>query len=441
MSPVIKILKMGLKLRIVLLLMAVQSAIFNLQSSVCSAQRTTDYKVKKKETIFGIARDHGITLQQLIDANPQMNTPGYQLKKGDVIKIPVGAKTIRVGVMLPLHNENGDGRRMVEYYRGVLMACDSLRQEGISVDVRAWNLPENGNAEKLLEDPQAQLLDLIIGPLYSKFMQPLSDFTSKHDIKLLVPFSIKAPQTATNKNIFQVYQSPETLDEKTARRSAEWFRDYHPIIVDCRDSTTTKGTFTTALRRQLEQHDVLYNVTSLATPEDDFAKAFVANKPNLVVLNTARSKELISIFARLKRLTDQRPNLEIAMLGYTEWMMYANKQSQNFHRFNAYVPSYFYTNTKSPTAIRLEKKYEKHFGQKMQQDALPRFALTGFDHAVFFLRGLQHHGKAFDGSAASDKPVQTPLRFEQAAKKGGHQNTAFMFIHYKADGKIETINY
>ena len=32
-------------------------------------------------------------------------------------------RTVRLGVMLPLHDLNGDGRRMVEYYRGVLMAC------------------------------------------------------------------------------------------------------------------------------------------------------------------------------------------------------------------------------------------------------------------------------------------------------------------------------
>ena len=49
---------------------------------------------------------------------------------------------VSVGVMLPLHDVNGDGKRMVEYYRGVLMACDSLRLMGISVDVHAWNVPE-----------------------------------------------------------------------------------------------------------------------------------------------------------------------------------------------------------------------------------------------------------------------------------------------------------
>ena len=417
------------------------------------AQTTTiEHKVKKKETIFGIARDYGLTLQQLIDANPKMNTPGYQLKKDEVLTIPLSAglakgkssalgRTIRLGVMLPLHNINGDGHRMVEYYRGVLMACDSMKKEGISVDVRAWNLAENGDPEELLKDKNAQQLDIIIGPLYSKFMEPLSSFAKKHDILLVVPFSIHAPQLSSNKNIFQIYQAPESMTDVTARRCAEWFRDYHPIIVDCQDTTSTKGAFTTALRRQLEQHDVLYNVTSLNTAEDNFAKAFVANAPNLVVLNTARSPELLRTFARLKRLLASRPNLEIALFGYTEWLMYMNQQKDNFHKFNVYIPSYFYTNMQSPLAIRLERRYASTFGQPMQQ-ALPRFALTGFDHAVFFLRGLSKYGKSFDGMAGrfSYQPVQTPLWFERIAG-GGHQNRAYMFVHYKPDGTIEAINY
>ena len=122
------------------------------------------HKVKRKETIFGIARENGLTIDELINANPEMKMPGYELRKGDYIKIPYPSnhpvaatvnqqpqmptkpvvverdmrqREIRVGVMLPLHNDNGDGKRMVEYYRGVLMACDSLRVNGISTDVRA----------------------------------------------------------------------------------------------------------------------------------------------------------------------------------------------------------------------------------------------------------------------------------------------------------------
>ena len=94
------------------------------------------HKVKKKETIFGIARKYGITVTELIKANPEMNQPGYELKKDDYIYIPfpsdhkenpqaqtpsthVAAKAVNVGIVLPLHNVDGDGKRMTEYYRGL----------------------------------------------------------------------------------------------------------------------------------------------------------------------------------------------------------------------------------------------------------------------------------------------------------------------------------
>ena len=128
--------------------------------------------VKRKETIFGISRLYELSIEELLEANPEMKEPGYELKKGTVLKIPfaknagsptsssnpsspsnpsnstkagyssspgISDRPIRLGVMLPLHDINGDGRRMVEYYRGVLMACDSLKKLGISVDVHAWN--------------------------------------------------------------------------------------------------------------------------------------------------------------------------------------------------------------------------------------------------------------------------------------------------------------
>jgi len=415
-------------------------------------QATVPHKVKKKETLYGITRDYGISLQQLVEANPEMASPDYKLKKGDIIRIPVVAsngptssptagRAISLGVMLPLHDFNGDGRRMVEYYRGVLMACDSMKREGISVDVHAWNLPDDGNVNNVLQDPVAARCDIIIGPLYSKYMDAMSDFVAKHGIMLVVPFSINAPQLYNNPHIFQVYQSVSSLNESTARRCTAWFKDYHPVIIDCQDVSTTKAEFTSQLRRQLDADGMTYNVTSLQTADDAFSRAFADNKPNLVVLNTASSKHLLAVFAKLKNLAAARPNVEISIFGYTDWMMYVEHQKVNFHRFNVYIPAPYYTNLDMPAVKRFEKKYKAAFQQDMQQ-YMPRFGMTGFDHAVFFLRGLSKYGKTFDGAAGrfGYPPVQTPLKFERIGS-GGYQNRAFMFIHYKPDGDIETINY
>ena len=257
---------------------------FFLAVGIASAQVTDSirglHKVKKKETIFGISRMYGLSIEELIQANPEMKTPGYELKKGTVLQIPYPGKAavasqpvqstsksraddvrdraIRLGVMLPLHDLNGDGKRMTEYYRGVLMACDSLKKLGISVDVHAWNAAEDADMLKILKDKAAAECDLIIGPLYSKQVALLSDFVQEHDIRLVIPFSINAPQLATNRNIFQVWQSPTEINETTITRFMERFKKYHPVIIDCNDSTSKKGTFTTGLRRQLEQRGIVY---------------------------------------------------------------------------------------------------------------------------------------------------------------------------------------
>ena len=60
--------------------------------SIVSAQQPANireqHKVKKKETVFGISRAYGLTIEELINANPEMKQQGYELKKGAVLNIP-----------------------------------------------------------------------------------------------------------------------------------------------------------------------------------------------------------------------------------------------------------------------------------------------------------------------------------------------------------------
>lgn len=351
-----------------------------------------------------------------------------------------GAKTIRLGVMLPLHDDNGDGRRMVEYYRGILMACDSLKKSGLSVDVRAWNTPEDCDVKEVLKDPAAARCDLIIGPLYSRQVRALSDFVAAHDIKLLIPFSITAPPLYTNRNIHQVYQNANDFNTRSINTFMERFDGYHPVIIDCNDSTSKKGTFTFGLRRKLEERGMTYNLTNLKSGEDMFYKAFSKDQPNVVVLNTGRHQELGVAIAKLNGLKTVHPELNICMYGYTEWMGYTRYYLDAFYKYNVYVPAPFYTNLASTATQRMQQKYRWNFRQDMQQ-MLPRFALTGFDHAMFFLKGLNQHGKAFNGEAGQSdyRAVQTPLRFERIGN-GGLRNRTLFLIHYKPEQQVEIID-
>ena len=442
---------------------------FVVETAMAQVQKYKElHKVKRKETIFGIARENGLTIDELIEANPEMKVPGYELHKGDYIKIPfpsnhpvsasvnqqpqmptkpvvierdVRNREIRVGVMLPLHNDNGDGKRMVEYYRGVLMACDSLRVSGISTDIRAWNVAEQSDIKQILKDPKAAECDLIIGPLYTKQLKVLGDFAQKNDIRVLIPFSINSNEVFDNGNLFQVFQNGNQTNNGYVFRFYQRFKDSHVVIVDCNDSTSTKGSFTTVLRRKLEQEGATYTITNLKSSEAKFKQSFSTTAPNVVVLNTSRSQELNVAFAKLNGLLMTDPSLKISMFGYPEWLMYTNKHLDNFYKFDTYIPSTYYMSPLSPRGEHFKKKYRWNFHQDMQPYH-QRYAVTGFDQAFFMIKGLHMYGSHFTGASGTVgyTPLQTPLHFERIGN-GGMQNRAILFVHYTPQNKIETINF
>ena len=422
------------------------------------------YKVKKKDTVYGIAKKYNITPEELMKANPAIPQADYKLKKGEELFIPYPVKTasataastakdtkkveakkssaLRVGIMLPLHDEDGDGRRMVEYYRGFLMACDSLRAKGISTDVYAWNVTADADIRMTLLDDNAKKCDMIFGPLYTSQLKMLGDFCRANDIKLIVPFSISGNEVEANPHIYQVYQSAEVLNERAIKAFMERFPDCHPVFIDCNDTTSNKGSFTFGLRKQLEAKGIAYSITNLKSSEAYFAKAFSTSKRNVVILNTGRSPQLNVAFAKLDGLCATNPGIRVSMFGYTEWLMYTKVYLNYFYKYDTYIPTTFYYNALSEHTEAFESSYRKWFKSDMQT-ALPRFALTGYDHACFFIGGEHARGKSFRGTKGQStyRPLQTPLKFEYASPNGGMRNNAFMLVHYMSSRRIESISY
>ncbi len=415
------------------------------------------HTVKSGETIYGISRTYGITVDELMKANPGMEASGYELKTGEDIVIPypsgattdgvyntqqtaTSSKAIKIGVVLPLHNIDGDGRRMVEYYRGLLLACEDLKKEGISVEINAYNTPIDGNIDNILVQSNLQNCDAIFGPLYTKQMKSLTSYLKNSDTKIIIPFSISSNDILSNQNIFQVYQKPDIFYNEVIRHFVYRFNGYNVVVIDCNDNTSDKGVFTFNLRKQLEDRNITCNVTNLNSSPEIFAKAFSAIKPNMVILNTGRSPELNQVISRLDGLMDANPNISISLFGYTEWLMYEKYNKTKFFKYDTYIPTSSYYNPVSSKVKILEDKYRKWFNSDMM-DYLPRFAITGYDHGMFFLRGLNKDGKNFIGKETDKSSIQTQMHYMKVGSGGGYQNTGFMFVHYNRDTSISIISF
>lgn len=342
------------------------------------------------------------------------------------IKAQGTGNTVNIGVMLPLHNVDGDGRRMVEYYRGMLMAIEKLKAEGVNVNVHAWNVNIDADIRTTLLQQGATDCQYIFGPLYTKQVKHLGDFCKAYGIKMVIPFSITGNDVDKNPQIFQVYESNDDMNTMAIQHVVERFGNYHPVFIDCNDSTSRKGSFTFGLRKVLEQKKIGYNITNLKSSEEMFAKAFSLTQPNLVILNTGRSPELTQALNKLDALMAANRNVQISLFGYTEWLMYAKYNKERFAKMNTYVPTNFYYNEASTLTQELANKYKEKFGQEMYH-ALPHFAITGYDHAMYFIGNRNQW-------------VQTPLKFVKQGN-GGYRNKAFMLIHYKQNGGVEALSY
>ncbi len=446
---------MSKKKYIILLLVA----LFTFSVDADAQQIQSVHKVKKRETIFGIARDYNITIEELIGANPEMQQPGYELKKGATINIPFPQQTtpqpvatapaapiknsIDIGVLLPLHNVDGDGRRMIEYYRGLLMAVEKLKADGININVRTWNVSQTDDINSTLLQQGVEKSDIIFGPLYSKQVKPLGDFCKKNMIRMVIPFSINGDEVNRNEFIYQVYQPADIFNQKSVNSFMERFSNCHPIIIDCNDSTSNKGTFTYALRKKLEEKGIQYSITNLRSPIEMFEKAFSTTKRNVIVLNTGRSPELTQTMHKLDALLAHSPGYMISMFGYTEWQMY-EKYNQNqtfFHKYDVHIPSSYFYNEQSGYIQSFQRAYKSKFGVDMM-NALPHFALTGYDQGVFFIGGVYRYKGTFYGerSQVYNTSLQTPYYFSKTPN-GGFRNEAYLLVHYQKNGGIETISY
>jgi LysM repeat protein len=180
------------------------------------------HKVKRKETVFSISREYGISEAELIAANPELKGEN-KIKKGTFLCIPYPKaqteqniqsqaiptdselfrenrkkterfSTIKAAVILPFLDgvSKSESSRMVEYYEGLLMAVDSLKRTGTSIDLYTYNSgPESASLNSILGKSEMKDMDIIFGPLYQQYIKFLVEFVKKQDTRLVIPFTSK----------------------------------------------------------------------------------------------------------------------------------------------------------------------------------------------------------------------------------------------------------
>ena len=200
-----------------------RGAILGPVESRCKEMHT----VEKKETLFSLCNEYKVTQEELIRANPELKNG---VKKGMLICIPYPSaiskpneptetpktdselfeeskvlpkpmSTVKAALLLPFTED----KRMVEYYEGFLIAVDSLKRLGTSIDLYAYDCTKDvSTLNSILAKEELKSMDVIFGPAQSEYIKPISTFTQKNNIRLVIPFSSKVNDVFNNSSIYQI---------------------------------------------------------------------------------------------------------------------------------------------------------------------------------------------------------------------------------------------
>ncbi len=428
------------------------------------------HKVKRKETLFSISRKYDLTEAQLIAANPELGTENT-VKKGEFLCIPYATvqapvivkatptdsqlfneskkapkqlNTIKVAVLLPfLDGDAGETSRMVEYYEGFLMAVDSIKRGGTSVDIYTYNSGSGASSlNSILSKDEMKNMDIIFGPLYQQQIKPLADFTNKNNIRLVIPFTSKDNTVFQNPSIYQINTPQSYLYSEVYDHFLRQFTNANVIFIEANSGTSSKEDFINGLKETLKSRAIVFKSVKEDATIATFKSALNNNKTNVFIPTSGNNVTLIKILPQLVLLRRDNQDARISLFGYPEWQTYTKDHLEAFFELDTYFYSSFYTNNLLPAAIRFTKNYRRWYGKEMDE-RYPKFGMLGFDTGYFFLKGLALYGSGLEKNLQQMDlvPIQTGFKFQRVNNWGGFINKKVYFVHFTRNNELLKLDF
>lgn len=459
---------------------AIQPAKENLSETAAqtSSGKKTDWrdmhKVERKETIFSISRQYGISEEELIAANPELKKG--KLKRGSFLFIPYPAskqpvkeaektparipsneelfaqnkqslkkiQNIKAAVLLPFtEGKNRDEQmRMVEYYEGFLMAVDSLKRQGVSVNLYTYDTKGKSDVtQSILAKEEMKNMDIIFGPAHAANVKTLAEFAEKNQTRVVVPFSPEVEQVFKNPYIYQVNTPQSYLYSEVYEHFLRKFSKANIVFLDAGTGQNEKAEFIKGMKNELKTNQVAYKHISNSDTLKILA-AIDSTRENIFIPTSGKDLSLTRLIPQLTQIRRSYPNVDLHLFGYPEWQTYTQDYLASFYELDTYFYSSFYTNNLFPAAVRFTQEYRRWYSKDMA-NIFPKYGMLGFDTGYFFLKGLAQEGSQLENNLnrVQVTPIQTGFKFERVNNWGGFINRKVFFVHLTKDFELIKLDF
>lgn len=350
--------------------------------------------------------------------------------------------TLKVALMLPFHQKGKVSPYYVDFYRGVLIAMEDLKNEGYNIELAVFDTEgDSGRLSDIVAYEEGfHEAQLLIGPVYEAELRYVLGYAEENDIIVVSPLAdIESLQSPV---LFQMQAENDYKNDKLV----DIFDGSREVVTIY--AGTTNNAYATEMRALAAQSPTR-DLNFVFDRESFFyrrnADGTNGEEVDIVELMRTKSEKAFVIVAAdetnvdriLTTLSSTKSSIEgrgmtygrYVVVGNRKWTQSRNIDHQSFFRNNAIfvVP---YHAKRSDEKIRLfDGRYIGAYG------VLPSmYSYRGYDAAMIFCR------KMFEGIDATitDEtftPLATTYDFDFV---GGHYvNTHWMREHYKNNFTIE----
>ncbi len=309
----------------------------------------------------------------------------------------------------------------LDFYSGALMAIDSAKQLGITVDVSVFDSEEtknNSTVANLIKQNKLDEFSAVIGPFYQTNVEKTAELLSANQVAVISPLSKEVGKSYPN--LFQ------TITANTIIRSAvfDFMRSKNGNMIAVVDKKKV------SVKKYIieNQKDVRFagldptgalNVLSLKA-------LLVKNKMNYVILETANTS---MIKTTITALLSVKPfyNVQLVILEPNETLDTDEIEFANLLKLKLLYPSMTRENNSLEATI-----FEKNY--KLKNKVTPNtFATRGFDVTFDTLMRLSQSA-SYAESVLNQVTEQVESKFDYFKNEtGGFANKGVYILYYDTD--------
>jgi len=459
------------------------------------------YTVEKDNTLFSISQKYKIPIEQIMIFNPSIKDG---LKTGQVLKIPKTnydvserlpvtnkdsiitpsyehlyfteegvtpcskfsynkTKVFNIVLLLPLFLDDNIGKinryrnekdkmfyrntqNFIEIYEGVLLALEKLKKQGLSINLSVYDTKKDSKTVKsIMDNLNYPNVDLIIGPIYSKNIQIVAQYSKRHHVNLISPLSQNKTLIEKNPFIYQVVPSKTMRIKKISDKFAKLENTNILIIhngttnekklIDVyKEKLSTSSSFQKTTN-EISLKTIDYSIGGVERVED----ALSVGIKNIVIIP---STEEVFVTQTINQLDTLTKRYNITLVGSSKWEHF---QSINLNNLKNLSFQYL-----SPTFINYYNTDVKIFAKQYRETYRTEpstYSFEGYDIMYYFANALRKYGRHFQFCLSPNDALPNPhglifdFDFMRTNSIGGFENNGAFFLEYDENFRLQEVKH